>query len=393
MTSKSIKERRKALGWTLEQAAEACREGLSIAPESIRRMEGDGIFHGCSRTRELCERAYDAALTAEEKRRVRDEAREVLAACREAQRVGSRVWPRWSFTRDHFPALADAWGGSQDSLRGPTANAILTALAKLAEDPEAAPEKVATWSADVSAWVLSPAYEESSFARRVSSESREDLERWGYRIVGGPETPAEPALAITDEMRADAREALRYSAMFHFARKHLGAPDHPSARPTTGTPAYEALRQRVQAIADSEPEPVADTDPMPTPPEGSGLSVLAMSGCWLVRRDERDGYGPNTLAIVQASGRLDTYNREDMTTAARYAADLAEWAARQHTRTHEAERQRLRDAVREAEEAELTAADAKDEAWKAYDATLAPLGRAREALWAAREAARKGGAL
>lgn len=68
----------------------------------------------------------------------------------------------------------------------------------------------------------------------------------------------------------------------------------------------------------------------------------------------------------------------------RYAADLSEYRAAIHAAS---DKQRKLDAVKAAEAAERDAETAKEIAWQAYDATLAPLGAARDALRTARREA------
>ena len=92
------------------------------------------------------------------------------------------------------------------------------------------------------------------------------------------------------------------------------------------------------------------------------------------------------MLLVHPCGRIEPLGQNDDPTPAllRYVADLSEYRAALHAAS---DRQRKLDAVKAAEAAERDAETAKEIAWQAYDATLAPLGAARDALRTARREA------
>lgn len=322
--TKSRKERREALGWTLEQAAEAARVFAPELGDSLDRFSllyvEDGPAAEVARMYPNTLAAYDAAITAEEKRRaeaLREEARVVLADLRANADIGMlKGNGRWhgGFVRKHVDyAIVQAWDTtwSSDPSKRATYDAIIDALAVMAgetPDRDVKPEKVATWWGTAEVFIYP---------------------------IGGPETPA-------------------------------------------------------------------DADPMPTPPKGMTVERNGAGCGWIVSSAVR-----RATVLVNDDGSMNVCGeRSSIVTLdqVRYAADLADWAAHQHTRTQqakqEAERQRLRDAVREAEDAFTSANDALVAANEAVDQAARardPLRKAHldaaHALGFAREAARKGGAL
>lgn len=202
--------RRREVGAKLAARREALGlDNLDIIDQSAGRLvigDVNATEDGRGGARfDACAAAYTTVLDeAEARRGVRDEARRVLAKNREAYGTGGVYWHGFDFIGKHLPDERAAWcrADMRDCMRwsSPATQRLAAALAKLAEEPEPTPE-----------------------------------------------------LVITDEMRADARRALEETGLYHFARTHLGYRDEFAAREANpmGTPAYEALRTRVQAIVDS----------------------------------------------------------------------------------------------------------------------------------------------
>lgn len=147
------------------------------------------------------------------------------------------------------------------------------------------------------------------------------------------------------------------------------------------------------ALTKEEQRRAQEADPMPEPPDGVTVTWIEQYKHWSASLNRVECLRVQTYS---AAGRQYT----DVATVlsgqhwpprlVRYAADLAEWASRQHAKS---ERERLLGAVRVAEEAEREASRALDAGEAEVKALTARHSAAYEALLSARKAARKGGAL
>jgi len=153
----------------------------------------------------------------------------------------------------------------------------------------------------------------------------------------------------------------------------------------------EALRTAYRAALEAEEaRQVAERGPVePVCPEGVTVERACGRGPMLVF-GHRDYSGGNPSRIVVDDDGTIRYGAEASkqhglsAAQCRHAADLSEYRAAIHAAS---DRQRKLDAVKAAEAAERDAETAKEIAWQAYDATLAPLGAARDALRTARREA------
>lgn len=157
-----------------------------------------------------------------------------------------------------------------------------------------------------------------------------------------------------------------------------------SDRAAGGAAILAALAKLAEEPEPDRAEPAADPDPMPEPPEGVRPPRLLYDGGWevsnvhgVIGNAYRGGVTPDCCTMTASE--------------ALYLGHLSEWAARQHTRTQQAEREaeraRLLEAVRVAKGAHSAACEevrrCDDELFRAQRAGDAT----REALAAAQEAA------